>query len=81
MKKNASQMLNSFLSMQKDFQQDNGHSSGLDQRKSGTLLVNAVHKKNGQNCRANDVDIRRKQTPSLPIHEFIVQRSAQEQRL
>ena len=23
----------------------------------------------GQNCRANDVDIRRKQTPNLPIHE------------
>ena len=34
----------------------------------------------GQNCRANDVDICRKQTPSLPIPESIVQRSALEQR-
>ena len=30
----------------------------------------------GQNCRADDVDIRRKRTPSLPSHESIVQRSA-----
>ena len=30
----------------------------------------------GQNCGAHDVDICRKQTPSLPIHEFIIQRSA-----
>ena len=35
----------------------------------------------GQNCRANDVDIGRKHTPSIPIHESIVQRRAQEQRL
>ena len=33
-----------------------------------------------QNCRANDVDTRRKQTPSLPIHESSIQRSAQKQR-
>ena len=32
----------------------------------------------GQNCRKNDA--RRKRTPSLPDHESIVQRSAQEQR-
>ena len=32
-RKNASHMLNSFLSMQRDSEQDNGHSSGLDQRK------------------------------------------------
>ena len=34
----------------------------------------------GQSRRANDVDICRKQTPSLPIHESIIQRSAQKQR-
>ena len=39
MKKNAHQMLRSFLSGQRDLEQDNGHSSDLDQRKSGTLLV------------------------------------------
>ena len=32
-RKNASQMLNSFLSLQKDSEQDNGRSSDLDQRK------------------------------------------------
>ena len=37
--KNASQTLNSFRFMQKDFHQDSGHSSGLDQRKSGILKV------------------------------------------
>ena len=31
-----------------------------------------------QSCRANDVNICRKQTPNLPIHESIIQRSAQE---
>ena len=48
-KKNASQMLNSSvsLSMQRDSEQDNGHSSDLDQRKSGTLLVKTVHKEIG----------------------------------
>ena len=34
----------------------------------------------GQNGRKDDVDIRRKRTPSLPCHESIVQRSAQKQR-
>ena len=33
----------------------------------------------GQSCGADDVDICRRQTPSLPIHESIVQRSAQKQ--
>ena len=45
--KNANQVLSSFLSMRKDFQQDNGHSSDLDQRRSGILLMNTVHKENG----------------------------------
>ena len=40
-------MLNSFLSMRRDLEQDNGHSSVLVQRKSGTLLVKTVHKENG----------------------------------
>ena len=46
-RKNASQMLNSFLSLQKDSEQDKGHSSGLDQRKSDILSVKIVHKVNG----------------------------------
>ena len=47
MKKNASQMLNSFLSMQRDLEQDSGHSLVLVLKRSGTLSVNAVHKENG----------------------------------
>ena len=57
-----------------------GHSSGLDQRKRGILLVKIVHKVNGQNGRKDDGDTRRKRTPSLPIHESIIQKSAQKQR-
>ena len=47
MKKNASQMLNSFPFLRRDLEQDNGHSSDLDRRKSGTLLLKTVHKENG----------------------------------
>ena len=47
MKKNASQMLDSFLFLQEDLEQDNGHSSGLVQRKSGIPSVKTVHKVNG----------------------------------
>ena len=52
MKKNANQMLNSCLSLQKDSEQDNGHSSGLDQRKIGILSVKTVHKVNGTELRS-----------------------------
>ena len=45
-KKNANQVLNSFLSVRRDLEQDNGHSSDLDQKRSGTLLVRTVHKEN-----------------------------------
>ena len=40
-------MLNTSLSMQRDSEQDNGHSSDLDRRKSGTLLVKTIHMENG----------------------------------
>ena len=46
-RKNARQMLHSSLSMQRDVEQDNGHSSDLDQRKSGTPKVKTVHKESG----------------------------------
>ena len=45
--KNANQVLSSFLCLQKDSEQDNGHSSDLDRRKSGVPLMNTVHKENG----------------------------------
>ena len=47
MNRNASQMLNSFLYMQEDLEQDNGHFSVLVQRKSGILSVKIVHKVKG----------------------------------
>ena len=40
-------MLHSSLSMKRESDQNNGHSSGLDHRKSGTLLVKTVQKENG----------------------------------
>ena len=46
-KKNANQVLSSFLSLRRDFQQDNGHSSDLDQKRNGILLMKTVHKENG----------------------------------
>ena len=46
MKKNAHQVLRSFLSMRKDFHMDNGHSLDLDQKKwYSTHEYN--HKENG----------------------------------
>ena len=47
MEKNANQVLNSFLSMRRVLEQDNGQSSDLDQKRNGTLQVKIVHKVNG----------------------------------
>ena len=47
MKTNAKQVLSSVLSMRNDFHQDNGHSSDLDQKRNGILLMNTVHKVDG----------------------------------
>ena len=46
-KKNANQVLNSFLSMRRDLEQDIGHSSDLDEKRNGTLQVKTVHKEDG----------------------------------
>ena len=47
MNRNANQALNSFRFMQKVFNQEDGHSSDLDQKRSGILLLNVNHKENG----------------------------------
>ena len=47
MNRNAMLTPTSFLSMQEDFHQEDGHSSDLDQRRSGILLMIADHKENG----------------------------------
>ena len=44
---NANRALSSFLCMQKDFTMENGHSSDLDQKRSGILTMNTNHKENG----------------------------------
>ena len=46
-KKNANQVLSPFLTMRKDFQQDNGYSSDLDQKRNGLPLMKTGHKENG----------------------------------
>ena len=53
MNKNASRMLNSFLHMQKDLEQDNGHFLVLVQERRGVLSVQMVHKVNGTQWRRN----------------------------
>ena len=50
-RKNTSQVLNSFLYLQKDSEQDNDHSSDLDQIKSCILSMKIVHKVNGTKWR------------------------------
>ena len=44
---NANQAPNSFRLMQKDFHREDGHSSDLDQKRRGILLLNVNHKENG----------------------------------
>ena len=52
MKKNACQMLDSFLSVQRDLEQDSGHFLVPVQRTSGSLPVKIVHKVNGTRWRS-----------------------------
>ena len=47
MNTNANQVLNSFRFKQKDFHQEDGPSSDLDQKRSFFLLMMANHKENG----------------------------------
>ena len=47
MKRNVLLIPHLCLYSQKDFQQDIGHSSDLDEKQSGILLTTKDHKKNG----------------------------------
>ena len=47
MKKNANQALSSFFCKRRDSHQEGGHSSDLDQKRNGILLMIANHKENG----------------------------------
>ena len=66
--------------LQKDFQQDIGHSSDLDQKQSGILFTTKDHKENGQSRWIDVNQIRRKRAPSFPCLESIVSRNGQKQR-
>ena len=63
MKKKASLMLDSFLFLRKDLEQDNGHFSVLVQRKSGILSVQTVHKVNGTEWRESGHPVFRATSP------------------
>ena len=47
MNRNANLTPTSFLSMQEDFHQEDGHASDLDQKRSGIQLMITDHKVNG----------------------------------
>ena len=47
MKRNVLPMPHLFLYAQKDFHQEDGQSSDLDQKRSGILLTTKDHKENG----------------------------------
>ena len=68
------------LYLQKDFQQDVGQSSNLDQKRSGILFTTKNHKENGTESLNWWYQVQRKRTLSLPSHESIVSRNAQKQR-
>ena len=51
MNRNANLTPTSFLLMREDFHQEDGHSSDLDQKRSGILLMIANHKENGTESR------------------------------
>ena len=74
-------MLNSFLSVRKDFHRDTGHSSDLDQKRNGVLLMNTIHKEKGTELRKNDDKIGRKRTPSFPSHESTVPVSTEQSQI
>ena len=50
-RENAIRRLNSFLYLREDSEQKNGHSSDLDRRKSGALLVKKSRQENGTKWR------------------------------
>ena len=68
------------LYLQKDSQQDVGHSSDPGQKSSGVYLYWQTTRRMGQSRWIDDVKIRRKRTQIFPCHESTVPRNAQKQR-
>ena len=69
-------MLNSSLSTQRDLEQDNGHFSVLVQRKKWYSISEDSPQGELDKIAQKMMLTFRKHTPSLPIHESIVQGSA-----
>ena len=65
--------------LQKDSQQDVGHSSDLDQKRSGIPCWQTTRRM-GRSRWIDDDQVQRKRTPSFPCHESTVPRNAQKQR-
>ena len=80
-KMNANQVLSSFLFMREDFHKDTGHSSDLDQKRNGILTRDSKPQGEWDGVvEPDDDNIQWKGKLNLPIHESIMQRSAQERR-
>ena len=70
-----------FNFMQKDFHQEDGHSSDLDQKRSGVLLMKS--KPQGEWDRVVELMMLKfgeSKTQSFPIHKSVISRSPQKQR-
>ena len=71
-------MLNSFLSLKRDSDQDNGHSSGLDQREKWySISEDSPQGEWDKIAEKMMVTLCEKRTPNLPCHGSIVSRSAE----
>ena len=78
MKRNVLLIPHWCLYLQKDFQQDIGHSSDLGQKRSGILTL--IDRPQGQWDRVAEsmmIKFGERRTPSFPSHESIVSRNAQ----
>ena len=67
--------------VREDSHQEDGHSSDLDQKRSGILLM--IANPQGEWDRVAElmmIKFREKRTPNFPCHESIVPRNAQKQR-
>ena len=80
MNKNAWRMPDSFLCMQRDLEQDNGHSLDLDQKEVVLYQWRQPTRNLGQNCRKDAFGICWNRMSDFQCYDSVVQRSTQKQR-
>ena len=78
MNRNANRTPTSFLFVREDFHQEDGHSSDLDQKRSGVLLMKANHKENGTELMM--IKFRESGHPVFRVTSPLSLRNAQKQR-